>query len=134
MQQLDRADGSALEPMVRKLEYRGKLTSDGRNALLGLPHKLRQLEQHNYIVREHDLAESCCALLSGFAVRHKIVAGGHRQILAIHMKGELVDLQNSMLGKADHSVQMLTAGTAALIPRKEIERIAFERPDVGKVL
>jgi hypothetical protein len=31
------------------------------------------------------------------AVRHKIVGGGSRQIVAIHMKGEIVDLQNSLL-------------------------------------
>ena len=72
-----------------------------------------------------------CVLLSGFAIRHKIVAGGQRQIIAIHMKGEMVDLQNSLLGRADHSVQMLTAGKVAMIPRDEIKRLAFERPSVG---
>jgi CRP-like cAMP-binding protein len=46
----------------------------------------------------------------------------------------MVDLQNSLLGKADHSVQMLTAGEVALIPREEIVRIAFERPAIGKAL
>ena len=125
---------SSLEPMVRKLEYRQKLTTDDRNAILRLRHTVRRYEPHGYIVREYDRTETSCVLLSGFAVRHKIVAGGQRQILAIHMQSELVDLQNSMLGRADHSVQMLTAGRAALIPRQEIERIAFERPAVGKAL
>jgi len=50
------------------------------------------------------------------------------------MKGETVDLQNSLLGKADHSVQMMTTGQVAMIPRQAIERIAFERPDVGKAM
>jgi CRP-like cAMP-binding protein len=50
------------------------------------------------------------------------------------MKGELVDLQNSLLGKADHSVQMLTRGEVAMIPREEIVRIAFERPEIGKAM
>ena len=128
------ADGPVLEPMVRKLEYWQKFSAEDREALLRLPHKIRNLEQHHYIVREFDRAEFSCVLLSGFAVRHKIVAGGHRQILAIQMKGEVVDLQNSMLVTADHSVQMLTAGKAAFIPREEMERIAFERPAVGKAL
>lgn len=120
--------------MVRKLDYWRKLGAEDRKAILGLPHTHRQVEQHQYIVREYDRTDHSCILLSGFAVRHKNVAGGHRQILAIHMKGEMVDLQNSMLGRADHSVQMLTAGQAAFIPRQEIERIAFERPEVGKTL
>lgn len=128
------ADGSRLELMLRRLEYWQTLTPDDRAAILKLPHSIRVLEPHHYIVREYDRAEYCCVMLAGFAIRHKVVAGGQRQILSIHMKGDLVDLQNSLLGRADHSVQMLTAGKAAMISRHEIERIAFERPAVGKAL
>ena len=128
------ADGPPLEPMLRRLEYWQTLTPEDRAAILKLPHSIRALEPHHYIVREYDRAEYCCVMLAGFAIRHKVVAGGHRQILSIHMKGDLVDLQNSLLGRADHSVQMLTAGKAAMISRQEIERIAFERPAVGKAL
>ncbi len=127
-------EGSTLEPMVRKLEYRVKFSAADRAALLGLPHVVKSLEPHHYIVRERDLATHSCLMLSGFSVRHKIVAGGHRQIVAIHMKGEMVDLQNSLLGKADHSVQMLTAGKVAMIPRDAIVRLAFDRPAVGKAM
>ena len=127
-------DSSALEPMVRKLEYRGKFSADDRAALLGLPHIVKSIENQHYIIRERDRATHCCLMLSGFSVRHKIVAGGHRQIVAIQMKGEMVDLQNCLVENADHSVQMLTKGEIALIPRQEILRIAFERPAIGKAL
>jgi CRP-like cAMP-binding protein len=120
--------------MVKKLEYRRKLSADDRAAVLRLPHVVKTLQPHDYVVREYDRAEYSCMLLSGYAVRHKIVAGGHRQILAIHMKGDLVDLQNSLLGTADHSVQMLTSGKIVTIQRAEMERLAFERPEVGKAM
>lgn len=127
-------NGSALELMVRKLEYRVKLSSADRAALLSLPHALKRLDSQHYIVRERDQATHCCLMVSGFSVRHKIVAGGLRQIVAIHMAGEMVDLQNSMLGCADHSVQMLTRGEVAMIPREEIDRVASERPAVGRAM
>jgi CRP-like cAMP-binding protein len=127
-------DGSRLEPMLHKLEYWQKLSSEDRAAVLALPHSVKGLEAHHYIVREFDRAEYSCVLLSGFAIRHKIVAGGRRQIVAIHMKGEMVDLQNSLLGRADHSVQMLTAGKVAMIPREAIKRLAFSRPAVGQAM
>ena len=130
----DKPSTELLEPMVRKLEYRQKLDADDRAALLALPHKVKLLEQHDYIVRQGDRAEFSCVLLAGFCVRQKIVGNGYRQIVAIQMKGEMVDLQNSLLGIADHSVQMLTAGKIAMIPREEIVRIAFERPTVGKAM
>jgi hypothetical protein len=128
------SNGSRLEPMLRKLEYWQEFSREDREAVLALPHTAKRLEAHNYIVREFDRAEYSCVLLSGFAIRHKIVSGGQRQIVAIHMKGEMVDLQNSLLGRADHSVQMLTAGTIATVPRDEMKRLAFERPAIGQAM
>ena len=123
-----------LEPLLRKLQYWQKIGPEDAAAVLALPHVIKRLEQSQYIVREFDRADYSCVMLSGFAMRQKIVVGGQRQILSIHMRGEAVDLQNSLLGTADHSVQMLSAGTIAMIPREEIQRIAFERPAVGKAM
>jgi CRP-like cAMP-binding protein len=64
-------------------------------------------------------------MLSGYAIRHKIVAGGARQIVAVHMKGDIVDLQNSFLGVADHSVQMLTDSEVAFIPREAVKKLGL---------
>ena len=134
VQDMSRAGSTNLEPMLQKLQYWRKFSAEDREALLALPHMMKALQPHHHIVREFDRAEHSCVLISGYAVRHKIVAGGNRQILAIHMKGEMVDLQNSMLGRADHSVQMLTAGKIAMIPRAEVDRIAFERPTIGRAM
>lgn len=73
-------------------------------------------------------------MLAGYSIRTKVTGNGNRQILAVHMKGDMVDLQNSILKKADHSVQMLTAAKVALIPREEIVRLAAERPQVGQAM
>ena len=128
------APSATLEPLVRKLAYWHKLDGADRAALLALPHIVRGIEAHHYIVRERDRATHSCVMLSGFSIRHKIVGGGYRQIVSIHMKGEMVDLQNSLLGTADHSVQMLTRGQVAFIPRDEITRLAFERPAIGRAM
>lgn len=120
--------------MVRKLEYRQNLDSGDRAALLALPHKIKRLERGDYIVREGDQPKYSCVLLDGFSVRQKVVGSGDRQIVAIQMKGEIVDLQNSVLGVADHAVQMLTTGKIAAIPREEVLRIATERPAVGRAM
>ena len=123
-----------LAPLVQKLEYSGPLGEDDRAAVLALPHTLKALEPHSYIVREGDLPTHSCLLRSGFVYRHKIVGGGKRQIVSIHMKGDVVDLQNSLLGYADHSVQVLTRAEVAFIPREAIRKIAFDRPAVGRAM
>jgi CRP-like cAMP-binding protein len=130
----DQASSSVLEPLVSKLGYWVELDAADRDAIRALPHQIKRLEQHHYIIRDRDVATHSCLLMSGFAVRHKIVGGGYRQIVAIHMKGDILDLQNSMLGTADHSVEMLTPGQIAMIPRDDVIRIAFERPNVGRAM
>jgi CRP-like cAMP-binding protein len=67
-------------------------------------------------------------------MRTKLVGDGGRQIVNFHISGDMVDLQNSMLGVADHNVQALTRIEAAFIPREAIVDIAFGRPAVGKAL
>lgn len=125
---------SRLQPMLRKLDYWGQFDAADEEAVLNLPHKTKTLERHSYIAREREITTHSCVLLSGFAIRHKIVANGARQIVAIHMKGDVVDLQNSFLGIADHSVQVLTESEVAFIPREAVRKLAFQRPNVGMAM
>ena len=122
---------TTLAPMLRKLQYSGQLNEQDRQAVLDLPHTVKTLVAGAYIIRDGDLATHSCLLRSGFVYRQKIVGNGGRQICSIHMAGDLVDLQNSLLGIADHSVQALTRVEVAFIPREAIKRIAFDRPEVG---
>ena len=128
---MDRPISSPLAPMLRKLEYWASFSDDDRSALLTLPHTLKTIAANNYLVREMDGVTHSCVLREGFAVRHKIVGSGARQIFSIQMPGDIVDLQNAIVGRADHSVQALTACEVALIPREAITKIAFERPVIG---
>jgi CRP-like cAMP-binding protein len=123
-----------LAPMLRKLEYWAYLNEEDRDALLALPHVLKTIEPHQYIVREGDKPTHSCLIRSGIAYRHKVVATGARQIVSIHLAGDIVDLQNSVLGTADHNVQALTACEVALIPRDAVIRLAFERPAIGQAM
>lgn len=123
-----------LEPLVRKLSLHAPLDGDDRAAVLALPHTVRNLEPSQYLVREGDLPTHCCMVLSGIAIRHKIVGNGGRQIVNVHIPGDMVDLQNALLATADHNVQALNKMTAALIPRQAMIDLAFTRPSVGKAL
>jgi len=120
-----------LAPLARKLSLREELTPADRDAILALPFSRRKLESNQYLVWDGDRPQNTCLLLSGYAYRHKLAGNGGRQILSIHMKGDVLDLQNSLLGIADHNVQMLTAGEVALIPVDSIRELAFNHPSVG---
>jgi CRP-like cAMP-binding protein len=128
------ASDLVLAPMVRKLEHWHPLNEDERLAILALPHVTRELAPQQYVIWDGDRPQNVCLLIDGFAFRQKQAGSGARQILSIHMKGDLVDLQNSLLGIADHNVQMITSGTIALIPVQAILDIAFRLPAVGMAM
>ena len=125
---------AALKPMLAKLDRRGRFGEADREALLALPYQVRRVAAGTNLIRDGDRPEHCCALLSGFAYRHKITGEGGRQVIAIHMEGDFVDLQNSMLDVADHNVQMLTDGDVAFVPRAAIRDLALARPAVAIAL
>src|SRR3982750_1446441 len=115
--QQSQTSSSSLEPLVAKLTYRVKLSGEDRAAILALPFTVKRTERGQFLVRGRELASHSCVILSGYCIRSKITATGDRQIVSIHMKGEVVDLQNSLLKVADHSVQMLTPGKFGMSPR-----------------
>lgn len=123
-----------LMAMVRKFERRGTLDDGDRAALLALPHNIRRCAAGIHLVRDGDRVEYCSVLLSGFAYRHKITGEGGRQVIALHMEGDFVDLQNSLLAVSDHNVQMLTDGDVAFIPRDAVRELALARPAIGVAL
>ncbi len=131
---MSQADPSILDPMVAKLHQWRPLDLADREALRALPFRLVKFRPQEAIVREGDRPQSSCLMLSGFSIRHKVAGNGGRQIFSIHMKGDLADLQNSLLGTADHNLQALTHVEAALIPVEAVEEIAFERPAIGRAM
>ena len=120
--------------MLTKLQLWMPLDARDKAAILALPHVVRSLRAHHFIVRENDRPQNSCLLLSGYAYRHKIAGNGGRQIFSIHMKGDVVDLHNSILRHADHNVQALTDVEAAMIPVQAIRDIAASHPNVGQAM
>lgn len=99
-----------------------------------MPFYIKRMPPSAYIIREQDLTKNCCILLSGFAFRSKVVGNGGRQILSVNIPGEILDLQHAFLGKADHSIQMLTAGDVAFVAADAVHDIAFAHPAVGRAM
>jgi CRP-like cAMP-binding protein len=86
--------------------------------------------QEGYLVREGQEVSHCALLLSGFAFRQKLLRNGSRQIISLHIQTEFVDLQNSLLDIADHSVQSLNGSEAAIIPRDALIELQDNSPAI----
>ena len=128
-------DVHPLGPLIRRWSrHAPHLSDEDRQALLSLPFARRTFGKDSYIVREGQETTDCCLLLKGMAFRQKLLRDGSRQIISFHVPSEFVDLQNGLLGIADHNVQSLNRADVALIPRTAILEIADNRPAVRRAM
>lgn len=126
---------SDLSFFAQRLAWRAELSASDLAFISELPHVRRHLNANSYLVREGEPPRPICSVvISGLAFRHKLTAEGARQIVSIHMPGDLLDLQHLFLNIADHSVQALTAIEVADIDRKTMQQIVLERPGIASAL
>ena len=96
--------------------------------------RLRKLDSGSYLIREGEVPTHCAVLIDGFAIRQKLTGDGARQIMAVCIPGDAIDLQNMFLDVSDHSVQLLTRATVADIPREALQNLVLNRPAIGKAI
>lgn len=125
---------NVLDRMVRKFERRAQLDDSDRKALRGLPYDLKLMEAGRYIVREGSSPDHSALLISGLAYRHKITAEGARQIVSIHVAGDFVDLEGSLLNVVDHNIQALTRSEVALIRSASLLELVNKHPRIARAM
>jgi CRP-like cAMP-binding protein len=109
-----------LHPLIRKLESIAPVTDNEKQAIVGLPMVLRDLQADQDIVREQDPASQCCLILDGFACRYKILPSGKRQIFSFHIPGDIPDLQTLHLQVMDHNLGTLVPSKVAFISHETV--------------
>lgn len=125
---------SVLDRMVRKFSARVPLDGQDRKAIFDLPYQHHSFDAGRLITREGDRAPGATLILSGLAIRHKVTVDGLRQILSVHIAGDVVDLESTMLGVADHNVQALTRCDVAVVQREAMINLIDHHPRVAHAM
>ena len=123
-----------LTMLIRKLESIAPLSDEEREAIHGLPTKIRTLQAGQNIVHEGDKPSQCCLIVEGWACRFKILGEGRRQIFSFHIPGDTPDLQSLHLHTMDHSLATITEATVVLIPHDRMMDLTMRFPRVGALL
>jgi CRP-like cAMP-binding protein len=126
---------SLLGGLIRKLKSRAPLAESDEAALLAVPHVVRRYEPAAYLLREGEQPRrSCSFLLSGYAFRQKLTVQGTRQIISLHMAGDLLDLQQLYLNVSDHNIQALTRLEVVELDRATLQALVLERPAIARAM
>jgi CRP-like cAMP-binding protein len=121
-----------LQAMIRKLRNNTKLEDDDLDAIRGLPIHIRELPADTSIVKEGDRPTQCCLMIEGYSARSKTTDQGKRQILSIHIPGDIPDLQSLHLHVMDHDFWSLSACTVGFIPHEALRTLTRARPLVAE--
>lgn len=70
-------------------------------------------------------------LYAGWAIRHKTLPDGRRQILNIHLPGDLIGLQGALFEAASCAVEALTEVQLCLLPRRKIWSLFGQVPELA---
>ena len=98
---------SRIDTFLRKLERRDRLSSAEAELLVDAAGDEVSFDMDSDLVREGDRPATSTLLVSGLATRYRVLSDGQRQITAIHVPGDFVDLHSLLLREMDHSVGAL---------------------------
>lgn len=118
-------------PLFERLQATTGANAADLAALAAVPFTLRQYRENETVLRDGEQPSECCLIVDGFCVRSKTIPDGRRQILSIHIPGDLPNLQNLHYPTVDHDLVALSDVTLAFIGHKALKDLIRERPGVG---
>lgn len=121
-------------PLVLKLSRRDAISAEEERLLAGAISQIREVAADQDIVSEGSHPTSSVLLLEGYAARYRDLAGGKRQITAIHIDGDFVDLHSFLLKKMDHGVFAMSPCKIATVPHEALRQISEKSPHLTRLL
>jgi len=96
--------------------------------------EVRLIDPRTRLVRAGEQLSQSTLLIEGFLCRYIDDRKGLRQLVAIHVPGDFVDLHGYPLKTLDHDVATLTAATVATVPHEELAAIERSAPELARKL
>ena len=104
------------------------LARDEIKIILELHLGRRRGEKDTQLVRAGDAAAPLLTITTGWAFRYCRLTNGRRQILSVHVPGDVIGLDTLLTGAPIYPVQCATAVTCFVIPRASAAELAQNAP------
>jgi CRP-like cAMP-binding protein len=128
-------DERGVDDWVHNIRRRDStLTHEEEISLRGALSEVVEEPADRDVVREHDRQTRSHLLLEGWAGRYITLSDGRRQIVAVHVPGDFVDLHSFPLQVMDHSVATFTPCRIAFAPHDRLREVTTRHPHVARLL
>jgi CRP-like cAMP-binding protein len=128
------ADETVLATLLRKLELRDQLSADERQALVACASELVDFPAGSDLVREGDRPTTSMLVIDGWTSRYRDSPDGGRQITALHVPGDFVDLHSLLIKEMDHSVGALSDCRILRFPHARLVALTRTHPHLTRLL
>lgn len=130
----ERDDGAIVDLLIRALERRDTLSDRERDALVRAIAEVRIYAPGDTLIRAGVSAEYSTLLIDGLLARVFYMSEGKRQIVAMHVPGDFVDLHSLLLKRLDHDVIALSEVRVALVPHAVLRTLTETEPHLARML
>lgn len=110
------------------------LTSEERDGLEAAIFEIRTFPPRKTIVHAGDRLNQSTLLIEGFMSRYIDDRNGLRQLVAVHVPGDFVDLHAYPLKVLDHDVATMTAATVAIVHHSKLDALFAGMPQLERKL
>jgi CRP-like cAMP-binding protein len=119
--------------LVRRMRTSDAISEDDIATIHALAITVKDYPAERAIMRDGERATECCLIVEGFGIRSKTLSEGKRQILSIHIPGEIPDLMSLFLHVMDHDLSTLTPCRLGFISHEALRQLHRRRPNVAEM-
>lgn len=125
------ASHQALDRFVTRLSSRSFLSAEEQSALRGLPVQLDQFGPRADIVSPGATVNHACLVAKGLAARFDQMRDGRRQLVALHIPGDMCDLHSVVSPTAAWGITALSATAVLRVPHDKLRNLAGRYPAIA---
>ncbi|WP_174273618.1 Crp/Fnr family transcriptional regulator [Sphingomonas bacterium] len=130
----DEVLGGVTSSLLTKLRRSDRITEEEADSLDRAISDVESYAPRSIICRAHVDQDVSKLLVEGFVSRQCTLVDGRRQILAIHVPGDFVDLHAFVLKYLDHDVVALSPAKLAIAPHQALRKVTDEEPHLARML
>ncbi|WP_027664179.1 Crp/Fnr family transcriptional regulator [Rhizobium leguminosarum] len=123
-----------IESLLLNLGSRDVLSAEEESHLRAIIVKDRHFVAGEDLVSEGSRPAYSTLLLDGFAARYRVMADGSRQITALHVAGDFVDLHAFPIKKMDHGIVAMSSCHVAFADHADLKAITEGMPHLTRLL
>jgi CRP-like cAMP-binding protein len=123
-----------LHGFLGRLSARSVLSDRERDAILALPTERQLIRAKHDIVQLKEEVDHSCYVAAGLVARFSLVRSGARQIVALHLPGDMADLHSAVRPIGLGGLTALCDCTILRIPHDPIRALGARYPAVAEAL